>query len=130
MNDQYDNSWDLYEGDPGYSERCEDALEEKFEEWAEREWMSWLTRNLTFPFTVTREENFDEWGDEEESAPFQVGHKMQVIALAEEDEDMIVVKVQEKGQIGCVPLCDLEVTPKKDKNYWPVREYVVWFANR
>jgi len=24
---------------------------------------------------------------------------------------------------------DLEVRPKTDKNFWPVREYVVWFAN-
>ena len=28
------------------------------------------------------------------------------------------------------PLFDLEVTPKDDPNFWPVREYVVWDANR
>jgi hypothetical protein len=27
-------------------------------------------------------------------------------------------------------VADLEVKPKADKNYWPIREYVVWFANR
>jgi hypothetical protein len=42
----------------------------------------------------------------------------------------IVVKVREQRKVGQVPLCDVEVTPKSDKNYWPVREYVVWFANR
>jgi hypothetical protein len=39
-----------------------------------------------------------------------------------------MIRVQEKGKIGHVPLGDLEVTPKTDKNYWLVREYVVWFA--
>lgn len=34
------------------------------------------------------------------------------------------------GWKGYVPLCDLEVTSRKDRNFWPVREYAVWFANR
>lgn len=34
------------------------------------------------------------------------------------------------SRVGAVPLCDLEARPKHDKNFWPVREYVVWFANR
>ena len=42
----------------------------------------------------------------------------------------ITVKVREKHHVGSVPLADVEVTPKTNKNYWPVREYVVWFANR
>jgi hypothetical protein len=29
-----------------------------------------------------------------------------------------------------VPLGDLQVKPKTDANFWPVREYVIWFANR
>lgn len=29
-----------------------------------------------------------------------------------------------------IPLFDLEVVSKTDPNYWPVREYVVWDANR
>jgi len=40
------------------------------------------------------------------------------------------MKVREGIKKGRVPLADLEVTSKKDKNFWPVREYVVWFANR
>ena len=64
-------------------------------------------------------------------APFRLGHKMDVLELAEEDVDRgVMVKVREKGQIGYVPLCDLEVKPKTNPNFWPVREYVVWFANR
>jgi hypothetical protein len=42
----------------------------------------------------------------------------------------INVKVREGRRTGYVPLSDLEVTSKDDKNYWPVREYVVWFANK
>ncbi len=41
-----------------------------------------------------------------------------------------MVTFREKGQTGYVPLADLEVKPKSDKNFWPAREYVVWFANR
>jgi hypothetical protein len=53
------------------------------------------------------------------------------VGLAEEDiERGIMVRVREKKRNGCLPLCDLEVTPKTDPNFWPVREYVVWFANR
>jgi hypothetical protein len=54
-----------------------------------------------------------------------------LLGLAVEDESQgIIVEVREKNRIGSVPLCDVEVTPKTDKNFWPVREYVVWFANR
>jgi len=28
------------------------------------------------------------------------------------------------------PLWDLQVKPKTSKNFRPVREYIVWFANR
>ena len=42
----------------------------------------------------------------------------------------MMVRVREKGQIDCVPLADVEVTAKTDANFWPVREYVVWYANR
>jgi len=42
----------------------------------------------------------------------------------------VIVKAKAKGQIGQLPLADLEVKLKTDRNYWPVREYSVWFANR
>jgi hypothetical protein len=57
-------------------------------------------------------------------------HKMEVMGLAEEDVDRgIMTKVREKNRTGCAPLSDLEVTPKTDRNFWPVRECAVWFAN-
>jgi len=51
----------------------------------------------------------------------------------EPEEDYIygvIVQVREGRRKGCVPLCDLEVTSRKDRNFWPVREYAAWFANR
>ena len=64
-------------------------------------------------------------------SPFQVGHTMEIVGLDGEDEMMgIIVEAKEKGRIGHLPLADLEVKPKTDKNYWPVREYVMWFGNR
>lgn len=62
---------------------------------------------------------------------FRLGHKMEVVALDEDDvNEGILVRVTEKRETGWVPLGDLEVKSKSDCNYWPVREYVVWFANR
>ncbi len=131
MNANYDSSWDLGEGDKGYSSASEDAFEKKYEEWEGRDWMKWLTANLTFPFTATREEDMDDASFGDAKAPFQVGHKMEILGLEGEDEyEQVLAKARENSQIGYLPLCDLEVRPKTDPNYWPVREYVVWIANR
>ncbi|WP_425216442.1 hypothetical protein [Tumidithrix helvetica] len=40
------------------------------------------------------------------------------------------MKVREGRKTGYVPLGELEVTSRQDRNFLPVREYVVWFANR
>jgi hypothetical protein len=40
------------------------------------------------------------------------------------------MRVKEGRRKGWVLLADLEVISKEDPNYWPVREYVVWFANQ
>ena len=57
---------------------------------------------------------------------------MEVLKLSSKDDLYgIVVRAREGGRrVGSVPLCDVEVTPKNDPNFWFVREYVVWFANR
>ena len=116
------HDWDLDEDDGAFEKKCG--------EWDKRDWMAWLSKNLTFPFTVTREED-------EEDAYFLPGaaeapwHKMVVVGLDGDDvNEGVTVKVTEKRRAGYVPLCDVEVKPKTDKNFWPVREYVVWFANR
>ena len=64
-------------------------------------------------------------------APFRLGHTMEVVGVVEEEglRMGIHVKVREDRKTGYVPLCDLEVVPKTDRNYWLVREYVVWDAN-
>ena len=108
------------------------AFEKKFEEWHSRDWLKWLAENLAFPFTATREEDDDEayFTDACEDL-FRLGHKMEVVGIDEDDvNDGITVIVKEKGGTGYAPLGDLQVKPKNDKNFWPVREYVVWFANR
>jgi len=123
MSDNHE--WDLDE-DNG-------AFEKKFEEWDKRDWMAWLSENLTFPFTVTREEDEDDayFLPGAADKPFRLGHKMMVVGLEEDDvNEGVMVKVAERRQTGYVPLCDVEVKPKTDNNFWPVREYVVWFANR
>ena len=133
MSDSEDHRWDLGEGDDGYLPECEDAWEDKLEEWEKRDWPTWLAQHLKFPFTATREEDDDDayFLEGAAKAPFRLGHKVQVLGLDEEDEVRgVLVSVREKSQTGYVPLCDLEVKPKTDPNYWPVREYVVWFANR
>jgi hypothetical protein len=118
------HDWDLDEDDG--------AFERKFEEWDGRDWMAWLSEHLTFPFTVTREEDEDDaYFTDACKDLFRLGHKMVVVGLDEDDVNMgVMVEVTEKKRTGYVPLCDLEVRPKTDKNFWPVREYVVWFANR
>lgn len=125
MSDKDDHRWALRDS--------HEAFERKQEEWDARDWPKWLAQHLTFPFTARRE---DDDGDAyfvegAAKAPFRLGHKMEVLGLREEDVDRgIMAEVREKNLTGSVPLSDLEAKPKTDKNYWPVREYAVWFANR
>ena len=120
----YDSSWDVDN---------EDLFDEKFSEWEERDWEDWLEDNLQFPFMAKRKEDMSvrPFSETDVNKPFQVGHTMKVVAIEDEDESYgLIMKVREGRKTGYVPLSDLEVTPKKDPNFWYVREYVVWFANR
>jgi len=133
MSNDHDHSWDLAEGPKGNLPVNGEVFDRKCEQWEKRDWMAWLEKNLSFPFEVERMEDDDDafFTDVADHEPFRLGHKMTVLAL--EGENLrygIIVKVQEEGRIGYVPLSDLQVTSKSDQNYWPVREYVVWFANR
>jgi len=124
-NKTYDFSWDSHD---------EEAYDEKFEEWGNRNWLEWLTDNLIFPFEVERQEDdyFNPLVENQNTdKPFSIGHVMKVLELEIDDETYgIIVKVRESRKIGSIPLCDVEVKSKKDSNFWVVREYVVWFANR
>ena len=123
MSTTYDSSWD---------EDNSDLWDQKYEEWQERDWESWLTDRLSFPFEVRREEDDDDayFSDVAQRGPFRVGHVMSALAIDDDPHYGILVEVREGNKTGHVPLCDVEVTPKTDPNFWPVREYVVWFANR
>ena len=129
----YDSSWNLEESDEGNLPHDEDAFDRKYAEWEKRSWGSWLRENLEFPFPVERMEDDDDayFTDVAKSEPFRLGHVMNAIEIEMEDDHYgIILKVKEGGRVGHVPLCDVEVTSKENENYWPVREYVVWFANR
>jgi len=108
------------------------AFERKCEEWERRDWIPWLQEKLTFPFTVGREEDMDEnpFLIPSDDPPFSVGHRMEALSLADEGIHGIIIEVRERENTGYVPLADCEVAPKSDPNFWPVREYVVWFANQ
>ncbi|MEW6235765.1 MAG: calcium-binding protein [Candidatus Omnitrophota bacterium] len=120
----YDSSWD---------EENDDLLDQKFEEWEKRNWARWLSQHLAFPFDVKREEDSDEtfFTDIAKKEPFRLGHVMTVLSIEEDDPDYgIIIKVREGKKEGLVPLADMEVVSRTNPNFWPVREYVVWFANR
>ncbi len=123
---EYDSSWD---------KDNHKLWDKKYKEWKEREsegkWQDWLEQNLSFPFEVKRVEDLSSNPFKEKDEPFDVGHIMKLIAIdCDEDHYGIIVKVREGRKTAYLPLCDLEVTSKDDPNFWPVRKYVVWFANR
>ena len=129
----YDSSWDLEESDRGNLPQNEELFERKYAEWEQRDWFTWLKDNLTFPFQVERVEDEDDayFSDIADRELFRLGHVMKVLAIDNEiDLYGIIVKVRENHRTAYVPLCDCELTPKIDNNFWPVREYVVWFANK
>lgn len=131
--EQYDKSWDLYESEKGNLSENEDAFDRKCKEWQQRSWESWLNKKLIFPFLVRRMEDDDDayFTDVADHQPFRLGHEMKVIGIDQEDDLYgIILKVREGRRVGYVPFCNVEVLDQEDPNFWPVREYVVWFANR
>ena len=126
MNDD-DHSWD-----PAVKGSSGEAYNRKHKEWAQREWKKWLAEHLTFPFTVVRQEDHKTgFSPQDPAVPFRFGHTMKILNLEIEDDLYgVIVKARESRRVGHVPLCDVEVKPKTDKNFWPVREYMMWFANR
>lgn len=131
--EEYNHLWDLTETANGNLPHDGNAFEERFAEWKQRNWMRWLQDNLSFPFMVERVEDDDDAYFNPAAAlkPFTLGHKMKALVIVNEDDLYgIIVKVREGRKVGYVPLCDLKVISQTDKNYWPVREYSVWFANK
>lgn len=111
----------------------EDSYNNIYKQWQLRSWVPWLNSKLTFPFFVKRMEDEDDayFTDIADREPFRLGHVMKVIGIEMEDDlSGVILKVREGRKVGYVPLCDVEVLDKDDPNYWPIREYVVWFANQ
>jgi Calcium binding len=131
--EKYDKSWNLSESEKGNLPENEVAFDKIYKEWQRRPWESWLNEKLIFPFLVKRMEDDDDayFTDVADHQPFRLGHEMKVIGI-DQDDDLygIIMKVREGRRVGYVPLCDVEVLDQEDSNFWAVREYVVWFANR
>jgi hypothetical protein len=133
MTKDYDSSWDLEENEDGNLPDNEDAFDKIYAEWENRSWEPWLRNNLKFPFLVERMEDEDDayFTGIAKSEPFRLGHVMEAIDIEMEDDHYgIILKVKDGKRVGHIPLCDAEVTSKENENFLPVREYVVWFANR
>lgn len=126
-NQSYDYAWTLYGN--------EDAKFQKQQEWVGRDWVAWLTENLSYPFLVERVQSLEELEQYgylyDQNDYFGYGHSMKVLNIHEVDAALgIIVKVRESRRVGYVPLAQLQVTPRKNRNYWPVREYAVWFKEQ
>ena len=129
----YDSSWDLVKNERGNRPQNKKLYERKFAEWMKRDWLEWLNENLTFPFSVKRDEDDDDayFTDVAKHEPFRLGHIMDVLSIdSVHPLHGIIVKVQEESRKGLVPLWQLEATNKDTVNYWALREYVVWDANK
>lgn len=121
-NQPYDASWD---------DGNEALWDQKYEEWETRRWEDWLLQNLSFPFEVERMEDLQSNPfANNQNKPFSVGHVVNVLAIEEDDHYGVIAKVREGRKTGYIPLADVEVTSREHENFWPVREYAVWFANR
>jgi len=120
---QYDTSWD---------DDNEELWDQKYEECEIRNWRDWLLENLSFPFEAEIKEDLTSNPfSSDQNQPFSIGHVVKVLEIEGEDEDYgIIVKAKEERKTGYIPLCDVEVTSRENENFWPVREYVVWFANQ
>jgi hypothetical protein len=131
---KYDTSWDLRETAKGNLPGNEAAFNRKFRIWECRDWAAWLNRNLSFPFTAKRTDDDDDayFTDIAEHEPFRLGHRMMIVEIRPESHPRrgVMARVKEGKDTGLAPLADLEVESKTNPNYWPVREYTIWYANR
>jgi len=94
-------------------------------EWAAFEaWEEYFEQVLGYPF----EAKVSEW---QERGPLRTEDEVKVLGT-EGIEDLygILVSLRRERRKYVFPLCDLEVKDKSSTYYQPVKDYVVWFANR
>ena len=87
-------------------------------------WEKHLKEKLSFPFKAIVTE-FQERG------PMKAGNKVTVHRISEVEELYgILVDIEYKRKRYIFPLADLEAIEKTSDNYFPIKDYVIWFANR
>jgi hypothetical protein len=98
--------------DPGNDWRCM------------KRWHKFLRAKLSHPFKA-------EVAEYQEYGPLRAGNCIEVLKILGVDDSYgVIVAVLHKHMVYQFPLCDLEVKDKTSPNYQPVKDYVVWFANR
>lgn len=87
-------------------------------------WENHLREKLKFPFEAEVSEHV-------RRSPLRIGDRVTVKAITGLDETYGVFVEVTKGRDSYdFPLCDLEATDRKSKNYQLVKDYAVWYANR
>ena len=87
-------------------------------------WESHLEKTLKFPFEVEIVE-----GDYRRQS--RLGDRVKLTGICEADDHYgLLVSALHNREPLVLPLCDLEATEKRSANYQPLKDYVVWFANR
>lgn len=87
-------------------------------------WEEHLSAALKFPFEAKVAEQITRY-------PVGVGEKVLLTGLEDADDLYgLLVNVRFGRKQYTLPLCDLEATDENSPNYQPLRDYVVWFANR
>lgn len=88
-------------------------------------WEKYLRSKIAFPFEAVVTPDHEE---EDDLVP---GDTVKVTGIEDVDDLYGILVNAKKGRMDFVfPLCDLEVKDKKSSNFEPVKDYVVWFANR
>lgn len=88
-------------------------------------WSNYLETTLTFPFEAVVAES-------QERGPLHSGDKVKVTSINDIDDELrgLIADLRVGQRKYNFPLCDLEVADQASANYQPVKDYVVWFANR
>jgi Zn ribbon nucleic-acid-binding protein len=95
----------------------------------ERDWESYLKKNLRFPINATIDDYQDiDIKDEEES--LQYGDKVIIQGIDSEDfEYGVMAKITAGNKTHLYPLSDLCADDRKSPNYKTLDNYRTWFAN-
>jgi len=97
----------------------------------QRDWQTYLSQHLTFPFAA----KVDEVSDEEffgRGDPGSIRYEDEVTVLNTNFEDDlygVIAEIRKGKKKYSYPICNLAVLDKKSPNYKIVADYRVWFDN-